>query len=147
MVGSFGDILDGSSNVIMLGECRWRVKDTAGTIRTAGAAVVFGIRRVNAPNMRCDAVATGWAKINATAPNDNVIRRGFSSQHPGGAMFVLADGSVQFLSETIEYDFNDAVNQAMIIPTPLTNDQRNAEVDTTWEKLLGMQDGNPVGSY
>ena len=62
-------------------------------------------------------------------------------------MFVLADGSVQFLSETIEYDFNDAVNQAMIIPTTLTNAQRNAEVDTTWEKLLGMQDGNPVGSY
>ena len=29
---------------------------------------------------------------------------GFKSKHNGGATFVMCDGSVQYLSETIDYD-------------------------------------------
>lgn len=46
---------------------------------------------------------------------------GFSSQHPGGAQFVLADGSVHFLSEDID--------------------------QTLHEHLSTMADGTPVGRF
>jgi prepilin-type processing-associated H-X9-DG protein len=43
---------------------------------------------------------------------------GFKSKHPGGAQFVLCDGSVQFLTESIAYD--------------------------TYQRLGDRRDGNPV---
>lgn len=44
-------------------------------------------------------------------PNENDIKvlkwteaRGFKSKHPGGAQFVMADGSVQFINESIDHN-------------------------------------------
>jgi prepilin-type processing-associated H-X9-DG protein len=46
---------------------------------------------------------------------------GFKSQHTGGAHFVLCDGSVRFISETINY--------------------------MTYQKLGDRRDGNSVGDF
>ena len=46
---------------------------------------------------------------------------GFSSNHPDGALFVLADGSARFVSETID--------------------------GVTYEYLAQKSDGNPVGDF
>jgi prepilin-type processing-associated H-X9-DG protein len=44
------------------------------------------------------------ASFNVTwAVNKRTTRRVFRSDHPGGAQFVFVDGSVHFVSETIEY--------------------------------------------
>lgn len=140
---SFSDLLDGASNTIAFGERRWRMKTTTGAIYEPAAAVVFGARRRNALNHRGDVVGCGQARINM---NDFVrrtfSRRGFSSQHPGGAQFALGDGSVRFLSETI--DFDPDANQVTIYATPAIRDR---EVDTTWERLLAIGDGTPVMDF
>lgn len=141
---NFADILDGTSNTISIGERRWQYKATSGNICTALAAVVFGVRHRGTavapgnPTEAADQIGFGNPKLNynyasAACMNNAAPRRGFSSQHPGGAMFGLADGSTQFITETIDADMDG------VVQTTVT-----AAVDSTWERLLARQDGQPV---
>jgi hypothetical protein len=137
---AFRDLIDGTSNIALLGERRWRVKRTNGNLNTVGAAVVYGIERRNAAGQRADVAACGRSKLNCNGVNQdntNWARLGFSSQHPGGAIFALGDGSVRFVSETIDHDSGNSVGQR----------SGNSAVNTTYERLLAIQDGNPVGDF
>ena len=75
----------------------------------------------------------------------NVSMRGanaFSSSHPGGVNFCLADGSVRFVSETLDGHFN---NQG--VQTDPNGDRTRAlreVVDTTWERLIAKADGKQI---
>lgn len=160
---AFRDVLDGTSNVFALGERRWQLKQTGSgsAIVVIGAGLVYGRRQVDQAEYEGDVMGCGVVRINATdaaiastSPTSNPstgAMRGFSSLHPGGAMFSLVDGSVRFVSETIEtngYD-NTGLNTAWSF-NPLSNasvQSGNAAVDSTFEYLLAIQDGNPVGEY
>ena len=50
-------------------------------------------------------------KINSHAASD--ARRGFSSEHPGGALFVFADGHVEFLGEDIDFNQSGATSKVL----------------------------------
>jgi hypothetical protein len=140
---SFSEITDGTSNTIAFGERRWRIKTTTGRLYDVAAAVAFGVRRRNAANQRGDVVGCGRPKINLSDDAQRgVSRRGFSSQHPGGALFALGDGGVRLISETVNFDAD--ANQ---ITTYSTNPIRDREVDTTWERLLAISDGAPVSDF
>lgn len=144
---SFRDIIDGTSNVVAIGERRWQVKLDSGAIFTVGAASVYGRRPLDGSVASVPAVASaaldafadllggGGVQINSkVAANADLSRRGFSSQHPGGAQFALADGSVRFIAETIEHSPNGSQTCA-VAP------------DSTFERLLAIQDGSPVGDF
>ena len=136
---NFSDITDGASNVIAVGERRWRIKrSTDGSINTVAAAVIFGIQRRDNDGAIGDAAACGRVKMNNSYDNigtTNWARRGYSSQHPGGAQFVFADGSVHFISETIQHDAD------------ATQISQNGAVNTTYERLIAIADGNPTGDF
>ena len=97
---SIDEIKDGSSNTIALGEiipkCSWHARDGWMHINSLWFATTCPINYANCENE---------ANYNAAcaAPNAWSCDMGFKSRHPGGAQFVFADGSVHFLSDTIDY--------------------------------------------
>lgn len=119
----FRDITDGTSNVALVGERRWKKPDTSGNF--AYAAVLWGVNGIAGGQDRSMASAMGCGFRKLNCPENNQCRRAFSSMHPGGSQFAFGDGSVHFISETIEHNTDAAVNSA-------------------YEYLLAIDDGNPV---
>ena len=120
----FAEITDGTSNVIGMGEIRgwcsgfqytngWALPEglwfaTTAPINMPTCPGENGVpRNPGAGGSGCQATQNAW---NATM--------GFKSLHPGGAMFVLCDGSVRFLPQNIDH--------------------------TTYQMLGDRQDGNAV---
>ncbi|MEO2016912.1 MAG: DUF1559 domain-containing protein [Fuerstiella sp.] len=102
----FRGIRDGASNTIMIGEklnpretvdLGW-MSGTSATLRHTGVPINAGWDVVNYFS-RTD----GEPKTPAAAPNDTATG-GFSSQHSGGANFALGDGSVRFITESVNSD-------------------------------------------
>jgi hypothetical protein len=141
---SFRDMPDGSSNVICLGERRWQIRRSDnGTIYQTAAALVFGTNRRPTTAIAPGAVlGCGASRINRSflLTNGNRSNLGFSSEHTGGAMFSLGDGSVRFISDSIQGDFDPEGNNAGVAP-------QTADPNTTWEFILAVADGNVTGEF
>ena len=141
----FRDILDGTSNVVLLGERRFQFKrETTGTLANVQAGAVFGVRRKDYCSGGRGAVLAGArSKLNYNHSQEGRGRYGFSSFHPSGAMFALCDASVRFVPETVESDHQQ-------YPTGPDNQYRDdtnpaaTPVDTVYERMMARQDGEPV---
>jgi len=127
------DITDGSSNTILVGERETPV-GRAGTW--------IGVRNPNGAGSRGIYVglAHSTAVINASDPpfvwsDNDGAGEGFSSLHQGGAQFLLADGSVRFISENIQH--NQVGANAASPPATIG----------TFQKLLHRRDGLVVGDF
>ena len=124
-VMSFADLKDGSSNVIAVGG----VSETANVTRTM-IDRVFPLWAGGNNNWQGQWRISSWARlvgpfaylnnkevnniVNNLSPSDY----SFGSKHPGGANFLFGDGSVKFISETIN--------------------------TTLYARLGDIRDGNPV---
>jgi prepilin-type N-terminal cleavage/methylation domain-containing protein/prepilin-type processing-associated H-X9-DG protein len=127
------DIIDGTSNTIMAGERAYKLGN-----RKHYAGMLFAVRN-NTPgivestgNQGVRTIAgTSAQPINRALANDwnSQTNEGFSSNHVGGAHFLFADGAVQYLSENINLD------------------NSTTAVDSTFERLMSMDDEQVIGDF
>lgn len=136
--GKFQEITDGLSNTLLVGE-KALVELQAG-LRSVGASWIgriktsanVGITARFPPNSPYEG---DWPCCN----NDPTATRGNAvGVHPGGINFALCDGSVRFISETIE-------------ASPVTGSNwstRTAAInDYVWRKLYWANDGYALGDF
>jgi prepilin-type N-terminal cleavage/methylation domain-containing protein len=134
------DIIDGTSNTLLVGERAWKYGQV-----TVGAATVLGFSAsiddqsssANVKSAAMAAIGLGYNGINWSANNLVHQTRGFSSGHTGGAQFVLCDGSVRLISENIDYRVTD--NAALT--------DMSLHVTSVFARLLVREDGQIVGEF
>ena len=110
---TFGDIYDGSSNTFIIGERDGAPMGigTDGIERTRGAAVWCWNGRARWLDTCLGATDSAAVfALNSAIHNNNQHKwQPLSSQHSGGAMFGRADGSVQFVTETIDAEIYEGM--------------------------------------
>ncbi|MCC6510444.1 MAG: DUF1559 domain-containing protein [Pirellulaceae bacterium] len=102
-----GDIIDGTSNTVMVGEMNYGpngVKRADGTLNPYNGGIWVGTPNdpLNTSNVSCQLSLCGEAAgANARFRKINTpfSSNAFSSAHVGGAQFVFGDGSVRFVSQ------------------------------------------------
>ena len=127
----FRDCQDGTSNTIALGERAYEVTNVR-----YGAAVWAGtVVANNVKDRKLDVGAMSRQSINCpgSIADWNGRELTLASNHPGGAQVCLMDGSVRFLSETIEHTRADVDD--------------NDPIDSTYERLIARNDGQPIGEF
>jgi prepilin-type processing-associated H-X9-DG protein len=141
------DIIDGTSNTLMLGErdtqiCRsgtWvGVRNPKGT----GAQGIYTVAgnvhvRLNTPDP-----PIAW-----NASDGSGCLSGFSSLHPGGANFALADGSVRYIINNIEFKSIPASAPLHDYDAHIPKDTNYTNVYSVYSRLGRRNDGFPVGDF
>ncbi len=144
---SFRDVTDGTSNVIMIGEVRYipNVTDVAGNTVGSSRQYVYGnVTTGGGPQCSNNAYNNNGAhnhirstrhKLNGPLIGGSTLHRAFHSLHTGGAQFLLADGSVRFLSENVDHSGTNY--SAAVVNGPYG----------TYQRLAGMNDGQVLGEF
>jgi len=117
------DITDGTSNTLLVGEVSSLQFGIIG--RPDGAGSWVGLWQNKQADMvtRSTQATCGFNKSSGVGNNS---QDGFGSFHVGGAQFLLADGSVRFISENISSSIG---------------------ISGTYQRLGGRDDGLPVGEF
>lgn len=95
------DILDGMSNTMIIGE-RASLVSPGNDAYSHWIGVSDGNQDGSGFKGTCEISGSTGYPMNTDAAVSWMFRSWFSSQHKGGAQFVMADGSVRFVSENID---------------------------------------------
>ncbi len=118
---TIADILDGTSNVIAMGEVNIKC-NAAMQFYPWWNGQQYYISTAAPLNFNtCPGKGVGNAGTGCNGYSNWATDSGFKSSHPGGVLFVFADGSVHFLRENMDY--------------------------TNYQRLGCRRDGAPVADY
>ncbi len=130
------DITDGTSNTILVGETRYNLVKNRGFLYGATEN-----RNPDAGNTLAT-VRVGQIRMNPprSAPS-NVRIHAFHSSHAGGVQFLLCDGSVRFISESIQHT-----------ATPFRRNnpydrRHNGAGYGVYQRLFSIADGLPISEF
>jgi len=116
------DITDGTSTTITVGEILPKCGDHhRGGWRNSNALWTSTVAPINYPTCPGEAPGHGGSPYDCNSDANWTTSQGFKSKHPGGAQFVFCDGSVHFLTDSIDY--------------------------TTYQRLGCRRDKEPIGPY
>jgi len=123
------DITDGTSNTFMIGE-----RDTD----SCGSGTWLGVRNTNGSGTQGVSIVIGHSHPKMNQPGAaNVANigcsEGFSSLHPNGGQFLSCDGSVHFVSNTIEWFWYGTVAAGAAVDA---EDERNL----LYQRLMSRSD-------
>ena len=132
------EITDGTSNQFMIAEAKWKM-DNGG--RNRGR--IFGATDQNdgAVGASNALMINGQWQMNWTQPEGNQQpHRTAASNHPSGAQFALADGSVRFVSENIQHTATEwNANQVFMTP--------QGQPYGLYQRLFSIWDGHRIEDF
>lgn len=131
------DVTDGTSNTFVAGESVYFGEGTPSSFYWD--PTLFGRVQAASETSDCPECITRSGRYRMNPPSvasNNTMRNTFSSEHVGGAQFLMADGSVRFVSETINHT-GTSYGQFSNNNVPLG----------LFQRLCGRNDGGVIGEF
>jgi prepilin-type N-terminal cleavage/methylation domain-containing protein len=142
------DIIDGLSNTAMFGERETQICHSGTWLGVENpAGIPFGGQGSNGFS---HVAGYSWPKLNTGAVDQqgqsifwNGCGAGFSSNHPGGALFAFADGGVRYVVNGINWNYQPGTGPGLP-PTDALNHKN--QFNGTYQAMMSVNDKIPPGS-